>query len=156
MYPDSKDELCIDVYLGEGYVSLCSDILFTEATETDVLTLLAQTKLTTCPRCGKPAFDPTVHETNRGGLCEECFVDDLNDEIEKEQKKEEVRQKRSDSRMRKKGYSHRTNAWIHPKSGGSDYIIEIYSRRELSKEAISTLLLKEGSTKPDAFIQVSL
>jgi hypothetical protein len=48
------------------------------ATDADVSALLAAVLTMPCTRCSEPAFDPTTVDTNRGGLCESCFVADLN------------------------------------------------------------------------------
>lgn len=47
------------------------------ATEADVRELLANVRTKPCSGCGTLAFDPTTVETNRNGLCEGCFLRDL-------------------------------------------------------------------------------
>ncbi len=75
-----------------------------DATEADALALCSGVRSKPCPRCGKPAFDPATVATNRGGLCEACFLDDLNAELEEAQRRERAADDRKDKAMRKKGY----------------------------------------------------
>jgi hypothetical protein len=44
----------------------------------DVTNLLNAVAIRPCSRCSAPAFDAATIETNRGGLCESCFLHDLN------------------------------------------------------------------------------
>ena len=46
----------------------------------------------------------------------------------------------NDEAMKKEGYTHRVDAWIHPEAGGSDYPKQQYFKGEPSKKDIETLL----------------
>jgi hypothetical protein len=92
---------------------------FEDATEADIAAMVAKVGIVRCSRCQKPAFDPAIVDTNRAGLCEECFMADLNAELEEAQAAEEARMKLIDAEMLAKGMSFRVDAWIHPKAGAT-------------------------------------
>ncbi len=48
---------------------------FEECVTSDFAKLCKTVKVIPCSKCGKPAFDPKAVDTNRGGLCETCFVE---------------------------------------------------------------------------------
>ena len=159
MYPNPFAKLTIDSRIDGGKggsARLTSDKLFTEATEDDVRDLLAKTKLVPCSKCGKPAFDPKVMDTNREGMCEHCFLEKLDAEFKKEAAKEAKRRAAKDKRMYAKGYRYRIDAWIHPEAGGDDYTLEIYSLKELTKAEIQRELKKEGSRRLDDYTVTKL
>ena len=116
-----------------------------DATEADALALCAGVKLKPCLRCGKPAFDPATVETNRGGLCEACFLDDLNAELEEAQKRERAADARKDKAMRKKGYAWKVVAWIHPGAGDDRQLIVYCKGDKPSDSEISDRLKRSGS-----------
>ena len=154
MYPNPSAKLAIDAHIDGGKggsARLTSDKLFTEATIDDVRDLLAKTKLVPCSKCGKPAFDPAVMDTNREGMCEHCFIEKLDAQFKKEAAKEAKRKAAKDKRMYAKGYRFRIEAWIHPEEGGDDYTLEIYSLRELTDAEIQKELKKEGSCRLDDY-----
>lgn len=159
MYPNPTAKLAIDARIDGGKggsARLTSEKLFTEATEDDVRDLLAKTKIVPCSKCGKPAFDPSVMDTNRAGMCESCFLEKLNAEYKKEVAKEAKRKAAKDKRMYAKGYRFRIEAWIHPAAGGDDYTLEMYSIGELSKAEIEGELKKEGSRRLDDYTVTKL
>jgi len=114
------------------------------ASEQDVIDLASTVKLRSCPRCDKPAYDPDTVETNRGGLCEHCFMSDLDAELLQLKRKEEAKVRRRDTNMRKKGYTHRLTGWVHP-AMGSDVQMDWYFRGLPSKMEIQEALRKAGS-----------
>lgn len=120
-------------------------VTWEQATEAHVVALAESIGVCACSRCGKPAFDPATVETNRNGLCEKCFLSDLNAEYEAAKKKEEAAIKRRDARQKKAGFTHRVSAWIHPAAGGDDYQVDIYWKGEPTKAEIQVELKKQGS-----------
>ena len=116
-----------------------------DATEADALALCSGVRSKPCPRCGKPAFDPATVETNRGGLCEACFLDDLNAELAEAQKRERAADARKDKAMRKKGYAWKVVAWIHPGAGDDRQLIVYCKGDKPSDSEISDRLKRSGS-----------
>jgi len=116
-----------------------------DATEADALALCAGVKLKPCSRCGKPAFDPATVETNRGGLCEACFVADLDAELAEAQKRERAADARKDKSMRKKGYTWKVVAWIHPAAGDDRQLIMYCKGDKPSDAEIADRLKRSGS-----------
>lgn len=130
-------------------------VAFEKATEEDLNRLFDKVTLTTCKRCGKPAFDPAANDTNRAGLCEHCFLSDLQKEFDKASAKEAKRMARLDAKHRKNGFTHRVDAWIHP-AHGDDLQISFYCKGAPSKQLISNEIRKAGSCKLDDYTVVDL
>jgi hypothetical protein len=86
---------------------------FKDTTLADLQGMLDSVKIKKCSRCGKPAFDPESVDTNRNGLCEHCFLADLNAEYQKAVQKEKAKVLKLDEKYKKQGYKYRMNAWIH-------------------------------------------
>jgi len=120
------------------------------ATESDVAKLFAAVQTKPCSRCGTPAFDPKTVETNRGGLCEGCFMGDLEAEcaIEEEAGLREIAQR--DQGMKTKGMKFRVTAWIHSDEGDDDQVDWYFPARPTAKQ-IRALLRNEGSAIWDDF-----
>lgn len=148
MYPNYPLQVCIDMSGGGRAFLQRKDRNWESTTEADVIGLAESIRLKPCSRCGKPAYDPDVVDTNRAGLCEHCFMTDLNAEFEKEQKKEAAKVRRQDARMKKKGFTHRVTAWVHP-ARGSDYQVDLYFNQPPSKAMIAAELKKAGSVVLD-------
>lgn len=149
MYPTYGLQVQVTM-AGGGNVYIHDKTLpFEKATEADLNQMFDQVRLVACTRCGKPAFDPSAHKTNRAGLCEACFVADLDVEFKKAQETENTRMKRMDAKRKKEGFTHRVDAWIHPKRGGSDYQIAIYVKGEPSEAFIKAELGKKSSVTTD-------
>ena len=125
------------------------------ATEIDVAKLFATIQTNPCSRCGTPAFDPMTVETNRGGLCEPCFVGDLEVEFAKEAEAELRKLTRRDRRMKAKGMNVRVTAWIHP-DAGDDYQVDWYLPARPTAAQIRALLRKERSSVLDDFQIVAI
>ena len=122
-----------------------------DATEADALALCSGVNLQPCSRCGQPAFDPATVETNRGGLCEACFLDDLNAELAEAQKREQAADVRKDKAMRKKGYTWKVVAWIHPAAGDDRQLILYCKGDKPADSEISDRLKRSGSRILDDF-----
>ena len=88
---------------------------------------------------------PATVETNRGGLCEACFLDDLNAELAEAQKRERAADARKDKAMRKKGYAWKVVAWIHPGAGDDRQLIVYCKGDKPSDSEISDRLKRSGS-----------
>ncbi len=114
-------------------------------TKADVERLLDCVRIVPCPRCPAPAFDPATVETNRGGLCETCFLNDLETaytvEVEAERRKLAAR----DRRMKQRGMAVRISAWVHPETG-DDYQLDWYLPARPSSVEVRRKLLEAGST----------
>lgn len=115
----------------------------------DIESLLGKVKIIACKECGEPAFDPSAVETNRNGLCEKCFMDDLNKEFKKESEKERKKVAYRDAKKKAEGFTHRITAWIH--AGGDDRQVDFYTNAEPTKKQIQALIRKEGSRVLDDY-----
>lgn len=122
----------------------------------DVERLLANVRVIACRRCANPAFDPRTIETNRAGLCEACFVADLNAELAKAEEAERKEILARDRRMKKQGMAVRVSAWVHPSSGGDDYQIDWYLEAHPTPRKIREMLRGEGSSVLDDYQIVNL
>src|SRR5262249_40513510 len=91
-------------------------------TKAGVEQLLAAVRIQRCVHCAKPAFDPTTVQTNRGGLCEPCFLAKLKEEYAGSLEAERQQLAAADHRMKQSGMKVRVTAWIHPEAG-DDYQI---------------------------------
>lgn len=125
-------------------------------TDADVERLLASVRVTACRRCTNPAFDPRTVETNRAGLCESCFLDELNAEFTKAEESERRELLTRDQRMKEQGMAVRVSAWIHPKTGGDDYQIDWYLEAPPAPQKIRGMLRDEGSSVLDDYQIVNL
>lgn len=144
MYPGYGLQVQVQMAGGGSVYLQDKAVVFEKATEEDLNRLFKKVTLTTCGRCGKPAFDPVAHDTNRAGLCESCFVADLEKEFDQASAKETKRMARLDAKHRKNGYTHRLDAWVHPERG-NDRHFSVYCRGLPSKKQISQLLAEAGS-----------
>ncbi len=126
------------------------------ATDADVARLLSAIQATQCSRCSEPAFDPSTVETTRGGLCESCYVGDLDAELAKFTEAENRRLANRDRRMKVKGMKVRVSAWIHPAAGGDDYQSDWYFAARPTPTQIRKLLGEEGSSTFDDFQVINL
>lgn len=126
MYPNLKStHTQLMVTLGESIpATLYVEIGVDEVTPADLVAALDAVEPIPCSRCGAPAFNPETIETNRGGLCEDCFMADLDKEVAEITKKENDKIAKNDRRMLKRGFTHRVTAWVH--AGGDDYPMDIY------------------------------
>jgi hypothetical protein len=126
------------------------------ATEADVSRLLAAVKITPCRCCMEPAFGPSTIETNRNGLCEACFVANLDAELAIDAAAEKRRIADHDQRMKLKGLKVRLRAWIHPTEGGDDYLAIWYFSTRPTDSQIRNILRDEGSSVLDDFQIINL
>lgn len=147
MYPNYglQVELRIEATGGTAYI-LNRSLRFAEATEADFNAMVAQARIIHCPRCQYPAFDPATVGTNRNGLCETCFLADLEAESGAARMREDESIRKMDARMRRKAMTHRVDAWIHPSAGGDDYQMLFYVRGAPSEAQIQKELKRAGSS----------
>lgn len=141
MYPGYGLQVGITSSVGTIY-NHDKKVPFEKATKAD-FKRLSTVHLAKCSRCSGVCIDHTKHDTNRAGLCETCFISDLNAKCALEQSKEDKRIEREEKRMRAKGFTHRVNAWVH--AGGDDYEMVIYSKGEMPEKEIVKRLKAKGS-----------
>jgi hypothetical protein len=120
------------------------------ATEADVRELLANVRTQSCSGCENVVFDPTTVETNRNGLCEGCFLGNLEAQWAKESETEFRMTARHRQAMKAKGMKFHIIGWIHP-DAGDDYQVDWFFQKRPTKAAIRALLREEGSTVLDDF-----
>jgi len=140
LYPKPSYTLAADVHIeGGGNARVKSDVPFSEATEADVAAMLAKVRLIPCKVCGTKTFDPATVETNRDGKCEKCFLAELDASLKAHQAKQAERDAKKDRQMRKKGFTHKVVAWVHP-AAGDDYQIVAYFGLEPTEAEIKGLI----------------
>jgi hypothetical protein len=142
-------------YAGDAY-SADRSKTSKSATEADVRRLLAAVRIIPCRRCAAPAFDPATIETNRAGLCEACFLSDLEADIAQAEEAERQEIEERDRRMKAAGMRFRVSAWVHPESGGDDYQMDCYFAATPTDEQIRGLLRGKGSRVLDDYRLVTL
>jgi hypothetical protein len=120
-------------------------------TPEDVRRLLAGIKTAPCPRCSTPAFDLTTVKTNRGGLCEPCFVRDWESDFAAIEQAERLKIAAHDRRMKQQGMTVRVTAWVHPDGLGDDYQVDWYFADPPTAAYLRKLLRAEGSTITDDY-----
>lgn len=108
-----------------------------------------------CNRCSAPAFDPQSVETNRGGLCEPCFLTDLRAELAKCEAAEQQAIAAQDDRMKRLGMLVRISAWIHP-DDGDDHPLDVYLPYRPTAAQVRTLLREAESIVSDDFEVIDL
>lgn len=126
-------------------------------TEADIQRLLDTVKIQPCKNsgCSNPAFHPD-HESNRKGECEHCFMTKWQAGWDAMQKKENAKIARRDKRMKQKGMVARVEAWIHPKHGGDDYMVDIYYSTMPATAEVEAVLRQKGSSVLNDFRIVTL
>jgi hypothetical protein len=107
-------------------------------TELDFENLCGTFYMDTPCACGNPRLRSNLAETNRGELCEICFLTKLNDEWEEATKKEKEEMELQDADMKEKGYTHKIVAWIH--GGGDDKCVDVYFTGCPAKKDIEKVL----------------
>jgi len=80
-------------------------------------------------------------------------LDRLLAEYHKEQEKQGERNAARDLRMKRKGYTHKVLACIHPSAGGDDFFTQTYFKGEPTKVDIAALLRK-SAVKDDYRVEV--
>lgn len=150
MYHNYGLQVLIEMRGGGHVIVLDRATRFENATPADVERLFNTVHICQCKRCGNPAFDPRSVETNRSGLCEACFMQDLKKDIEKATRAEADKLARLDAERKKSGFTHRVSAWIHP-DDGSDIHIERWFKSAPTEAQVKALLKREGSTVLDDY-----
>ena len=126
------------------------------ATDADVCRILDAVRIVACHRCAAPAFDPATIQTNRAGLCESCFLDDLRQKSAKAQDAERKEIAARDRARKKSGDKVRISAWVHPANGGDDYQVDWYCKSYPSPEQVRGLLLEMNSRVCDDYQIINL
>jgi hypothetical protein len=161
MYPPYPLQITVKLHrhpaewLGQAYAV---DRAKTAATYTnaDVERLLAGIRTRPCRRCSTPAFDPATVDTNRGGLCEACFLSDLDAEFAKAEAAERKQLTACDRRMKRKGMVVRVSAWVHPQGGGDDYQVDWYVNALPSAKQVRAVLRQQRSSRVDDYDIITL
>jgi hypothetical protein len=130
--------------LGDAYAVNRSKTAAT-ATEADAARLLEHIRIIPCRRCAAPSFDPNTIETNRAGLCESCFLRDLEAGFAEAQEAERQELAERDRRRKADGMMFRVSAWVHPEAGGADYPVDWYFAAAPTDEQVRILLREAGS-----------
>lgn len=128
---------------GTTYVA-DNDVKFAEATEADVARLLDRVQVKKCRArgCQNPAFDPATTSAHGDGRCEQCFMRNLNKELEKAQAAERRKLVQMDRLHRARGFTHRLEAWIH--ADGGDRQLSIWLANP-TDDSIRSELLRAGA-----------
>jgi hypothetical protein len=126
------------------------------ATDADVRRLLDAVRTVACHRCSAPAFDPATIQTNRAGLCESCFMNDLKVDMAKAEEAERKIIATRDRARKKSGDIVRISAWVHPANGGDDYQVDWYCKSYPSPEQVRCLLLEMNSRVCDDYQIINL
>lgn len=155
MYPGHG--LQIRVALPNGGSAYVHDAAkpFDQSCEADVDRLLKQVRVIPCSRCGGQAFDPASVVTNRNGLCEGCFLSDLDAEFAEAKVKEQAEIATLKAKMIAEGCTHRVDAWIRT-SSGDDRQVSVYYKGKPSTRTVKQFLKKEGSEVLDDYLIVLL
>jgi hypothetical protein len=125
-------------------------------TDADVEELMAGIRIIPCHRCAAPAFQPETVETNRNGLCESCFMSDLEADVAKAEEADRQETAARDLRMKKEGMSVRISAWVHPEGGGDDYQVDWYLEARPTAEGVRSLLREQHSSRLDDYQIITL
>lgn len=155
MYSGYGLQLRVEIEGGGWATVNDKSIQFEDADEDQAKGLIGKLKLCPCKKCSSPAFDPSTCSTNREGVCERCFLKQLQADCEAAQAKEEKKLKRKDARLKLQGFTHRIDAWIHPASGGDDYQVSIWMVNPTEKD-IHKELRKAGSCEVNDFKMIEL
>ncbi len=126
------------------------------STDADIRRILDAVGLVACRRCSAPAFDPTTVRTNRAGLCESCFLDDLRRESRRAEDAERKAIAARDRRMKRSGHAVRVTAWVHPVQGGDDYQVDWYFETRPTHAQIRRLLHEMRSRVCDDYQIIAL
>ncbi len=132
-------------------IYIISKIKYNEATDEDFDNLCTTLYLDTPCKCGNNRLRSSkMISTNRGDLCEKCFIEKLDKEfaIEAEEEKKEI--EAQDKKMKQKGFNYKVTAWIH--GNGDDQCVEIYYKTEPTTADIKKAL-KQSVVKDDYTIR---
>lgn len=76
-------------------------------------------------------------------------TDNFDELLKIEQAKEDKRMLRVDVKQKAKGFTHKVSGWVHPKNGGDDYQIDLYSKGKQSKEEIVSFFKRRSKVTND-------
>lgn len=155
MYPGRGLGIVVTLNQGGEVILRRNNLSLDTATVENVQEMIKDVNVIHCSKCGAPAFDPTTVETNRNGLCEQCFIDALTNECKKAEETEAKMIRRRDAQFKKKGYTHKVIAWVHP-DRGDDYQMDIYYREQPTATLVQHELKKRQSRITTDYTIVSL
>ena len=141
---DSPFQIAVTLAGGGTTFVTDSDVKFTDATEADVTRLLDRVQVRKCRTrgCQNAAFDPATMSAHRDGKCEQCFIENLDKELEKAQKAERRKLAQMDRLYRARGFTHRIEAWVHTEGGDKQLSIWLANPTE---DSIRNELLRAGA-----------
>lgn len=155
MYPSYGLQIKVTIKDGGAAYLRNADVIWAQARKSDFDALTERVAILPCPRCSRPAFDPKAVDTNRAGLCEDCFLADLNLEFAAAQAEEAQKVAEQDAEQVRSGSTHRVTAWVHPPQG-DDYQLDIYFKGEPKPAEIHAELRKRRSRVLDDYQIVEL
>lgn len=149
LYPKQPTQVSVFLAGGGGRVHLTAsrdgrEIHWKEVTKEDLLSLFESVRLGSCARCKGICFDPLVHESPRGDLCESCFRQDRKAAEERFDRAMSLSQRRDDALAWASGYRWCVFAWVHPGTG-DDYPISWFSTFPVSDDSVRAALKKRRS-----------
>lgn len=98
----------------------------------------------------------TFDDTNRRGMYEACSLTELHAEWAQTEEAEKQELAARDAREKATGMTVRITAWIHPHSGGDDYLVDWYFAEQPTPSQIRSLLREQGSMELDDFTLIHL
>jgi hypothetical protein len=146
--------LQVEVRVAGGRTYFQGSMSYDSATDADVVALAEQVRLCPCTRCKSPAIDDP--KSNRAGLCEKCFMGDLDARYQKARQKEEGKEAAQNAKAKKQGYLFKTVAVVHPKNGGDDYRVFWYSATAPTAAEVADILRKRRSAVLDDYATAAL
>lgn len=160
MHDNYPLQIGVKLMLGEKYMG---EIFHTNrskngktATMDDLKKALADTRLQACinPKCDNMAFH-IMHDSNRKGECEACFMGKLRAELYAEQAKEQLKMQKREAKLYANGFRWRVTATIHPLIG-DDVLVDWYEKSKPTKAGVARFLKSKGSQVLDDYVITAL
>jgi hypothetical protein len=121
------------------------------AAENDVAELLDQVKIGKCSCCNGPRLID-VEQTNRGQLCENCFMAELDAECDKDRQREAQQFAKECAKQKAAGFTHHITFSVY--DGGSDRVYTMFTTG--SEESVKKMIAKKyrGQIDFGKFVQL--
>lgn len=115
-------------------------------------------KTVQCKVCGALILDRSSENlySRTADECEKCALKRINEKYGILMAKEQQKEAKRDIKMKTQGYTYKVVAWVHPKQGGDDYQIVLYTMAKPSKKEIQKTLQKEKSKELGDYTVTSL
>lgn len=101
------------------------------------------------PGCTGRRLVGSRKKSDGGEVCEPCFLRQLHKEFEAAAAKEKAREAREDVKKAGEGFTHKVEAWIHPKAGGDDRQVVVYWRGKPTDDDVKKLLRRQSRVDSD-------